>query len=120
MGILQYSAPLQGATGAVGSGNPLVHCLTAKEQWAFGLLQHAAALSGAVGNGYLIVHCCTVGGSRQWGSFCALPLLLGGSGQWESFGVLTQCRRRWVLCTAALLESSGRRDSVSTLPQCRG
>ena len=62
--------------GAVGSGPPATHCLTAGGQWAVDLLQCTAPLPG---------------GSGQRNSCNALPLCPGGSGQWNSCYTLPHC-----------------------------
>ena len=59
--------------GAVGSGPPATHCLTASGQWAVDLLQYTASLPG---------------GSGQCNSCNALPHRLGGSGRWTSCNTL--------------------------------
>ena len=64
------------ALGAVDSATPAMHCLTAWGQWAVQLLQYTAAL---------------LGGSGQRNSCYALPHWLGGSGQWTSGNTLPHC-----------------------------
>ena len=86
--------------GAVGSGTPLMHCLTAWGQWAMQLLHYSASLPrgngecnscnalphhlGAVGSATPARHCLTAWG--QWGvqllQCTATPP--GGDGQWNS------------------------------------
>ena len=51
--------------GAVGSGTPTMHCLTAWGQWAVQLLQYIASLPG---------------GKGQWNSCNALPHCMGAVG----------------------------------------
>ena len=93
--------------GAVGSGPPAIHCLTAWWQWAVDLLQYTAPLPrgrgqwtscntmhhclGAVGSGPPAIHCLTA-----WGQWAADLLqynasLPGGSGQWTSCNTLPHC-----------------------------
>ena len=96
--------------GAVGSGTPALHCLTAWGQWAVKLpllLQCTASLPGgsgqrnpcialphclgAVGSAILAIHCLTAWG--QWAvelvqHTASLP---GGSGQWNSCNAVPHC-----------------------------
>ena len=62
--------------GAVGSGTPAIHCLTAWGQWAVELLQRTASLPW---------------GSGQWNSCHTLPHCPGGSGQWNSCNAPPHC-----------------------------
>ena len=122
MELLQYTASLPGGSGqwtscnkvpqclgAVGSGPPAIHCLTASGQWAVQLLQYTTPLPGgsgqgtscntlphclgAVGSGPPAIHCPTAWG--QW----AVDLLQytaplpRGSGQWTSCNTLPHCLR---------------------------
>ena len=88
--LLQYSAPLPGGSGrwdscrtppvclgAVGSGTPEMHGLTAWGQRAMDLLQYTASLPG---------------GSGQWNSCNALPHCLGAVG---SGSPAIHCRTAW-------------------------
>ena len=64
------------ALGAVGSGTPAIHCLTAWGQWAVELLQRTASLPW---------------GSGQWNSCHTLPHCPGGSGQCNSCNTVPHC-----------------------------
>ena len=114
-GFLLYTATLQRAHGAVGSGSLSIHCRTVGDsgqwtfstlllyrgQWAVGLHQNIAALQ-CVGTMCLSEHCHTVGGSGQPASFNRPPRCTGtvgsgtvagcriarGSGQWVSFSTV--------------------------------
>ena len=77
--------------GAVGSGTPATHCLTAWGQLTVQLVQYTASLPR---------------GSRQWNTCNALPHCPGGSGQWNGSNTLPQC-----------LGGTGQRDSCNVLPQ---
>ena len=68
--------PLPHCPGAVGSGPPAMHCLTALGQQAVELLQCTASLPW---------------GSGQWNSCNALPHCPGGSGQCNSCNALPYC-----------------------------
>ena len=136
MGLLHCAAPLSGGRGqwiscnalphclgAVGSGPPAIHCLTAWGQWAVQLLQCTASLPG---------------GSGQWDSCNALPHCLGGSGQWTSCTTLPHClgavgsatpsmhcpnaRGQWAVdllqYTASLPGGRGQWTPCNTLPHC--
>ena len=113
------------ALGAVGSGTPAIHCLTARGQWAVQLLQCTASLPW---------------GSGQWNSCNALPHCLGAVG---SATPAIQCRTAWgqwavellpytaalpwgqwavelLQCTASLPGGSGQWNSCNALPHCLG
>ena len=98
-----------GHLGAVGTGIPAMHCLTAWGQWAGQLVQCTATLPGrsgqcnlcnalphcpvATGSGTSAMHCVTAWG--HWAvellqSFASMP---GGSGQCNSCNALPQCLR---------------------------
>ena len=126
--------------GAVGSGPPAIHYLTARGQRAADLLQCTAPLPGgsgqwtscnalphrlgAVGSGNPAMHCHT-----SWGQWavdllqCTAPLP-GGSGQCNSCNSLPHCLGQWAVqflqCTASLHGGSGQCNSCNTLPHCLG
>ena len=55
--------------GAVGSGTPAMHCLTASGQWAVELLQCTASLPGGSGqrnSSYALPHCLGAGALAPW------------------------------------------------------
>ena len=115
--------------GALGSGTPSMHSLTAWGQWAVLLLQRTASLPagsghcnfhnpmphclGAVGSGTLAMPCLTVWG--HWAvqirckSCYAMPHRLGIVGQWKSSNALHSLRA-----------GSGQCDSCNALPHCVG
>ena len=128
VGLLQYTAVLQGAVGTVplsvhrhtegGSGqwvsfSKLPRCKGARRQRVSGFLQHSAILHGAVGSGYTsancrtagaagsgcpAAHCRTAGGNGQWVPFNIQPHRRG-SGQWVSFSTPRHCKGQWVVGT---------------------
>ena len=99
--------------GAVGSGTPSAHFLTALGQWVTQLLQFTASLpwgSGqwhsfrtlphclvAMGNRSPSVHCLNALGRRQWKSFCILPHCLGAVGSRTPFVHCLIALWRWVV-----------------------
>ena len=120
--LLQHTASLPGGSGqwtsfnalpnclgAVGSGPPAMHCLTAWGQWAVDLLQHTASLPG---------------GSGQWTSFNALPHCLGAVGSGTPAMHCLTAWGQWAVeplqCTASLPGGSGQWTSCHALPYCLG
>ena len=93
--------------GAVGSGTPAMHGLTALGQWTVQLLQCTASLPGGSGlcnSCNALPHCLGAVGSATpathrltaWGQWAAQLLqcttsLPGGSGQWNSCNALPHC-----------------------------
>ena len=120
--LLRHTAPRPGGSGqwdfcnallhclgAVGSGTPAIHCLTARGQRAADLLQCTAPLPG---------------GSGQMNSCNRLPHCLGAVGSGPS---AMHCPTAWVQwavqllqCTASLPGGSGQWNSCYTLPHCPG
>ena len=120
MQLLQYTASLPcgggqcnsrnalpHCLGAVGSGTPAMHCLTARGQWAVQLLQYTAALpwgSGQCNSCNALPRC--PGGSRQCNRCNALPHCLGAVGSATStmhgLTALGQWAVELLQCTASL------------------
>ena len=117
---MHNSAPLPGGSGqcnscnalphclgAVGSGTPAMHCLTAWGYWAVQLLQYTAPLPG---------------GSGQRNSCNALPHCPGAVG---SGTPATHCLTAWeqwavqlLQCTASLPRGSGQCNSCNGRSEC--
>ena len=66
--------------GAVGSGTPEIHRLTAWGQWAVGLLQHTAT------------HCLTAQGRWEEETLQRTASLPGGIEQWRSCNAVSHCK----------------------------
>ena len=118
--LLQCTASLPGGSGqrnscnalphcpgAVGSGTPATHCLTAWGQWAVQLLQCTASLPG---------------GSGQCNSCNALPRCLGVVGSatcaMHCLAALGQLAVELLQCTASLPGGSGQCNFGNALPHC--
>ena len=117
--------------GAVGSGTPATHCLTAKGRSAVGLLQHTIRLPGDSGqwsSGNALPHCLRPAGSGTPAMHCLIAL-----GEWAE--ELLQCTASLPHCTAlplwmgavgsatlqrtaSLLRGSGQWNSCNAPPRC--
>ena len=104
--LLQCTAS---ALGAVGSGNPAMHCHTAWGQWAVDLLQSTASLPG---------------GSGQCNSCNTLPHCLGAAGSGPPAIHRLTAWGQWAVdllqYTASLPGGSWQRNSCNALPHCLG
>ena len=111
--------------GAMGSGTPAMHCLTAWGQWTVQLLHlrcHTAQGRWAVE--LLICTATLLGGSGRWNSCNALPHCLGAVGSGAPVMHRHIAWGRWavelLLCTATLSRVSGQWNSCNALPHCLG
>ena len=117
MQLLHYSAPLPGGSGqcnscnalphclgAVGSGTPAMHCLTAWGQWAVELLQCTAPLPGGSGQCIscnALPHCLGAVGSATPAMHCLTALGAVGSGP-----PAMHCPTAWGQWAVDLLQST--------------